>query len=305
MSDPHAIEPVRSVMLYPREDGAEAPLAVETVARFFGERGGRVTVPRELVSTQGLDVPDGCEAVDAQDAAGTVDLMIALGGDGTLLRAARLVADYGIPVVGVNLGDLGFLSAYGYAELEQGLEAAHAGELVWERRQRLNVQIHRGGRATFEQVACNDMYIKHGEVPRMLQLSTEVAGHHMADYRADGLIICTPTGSTAYNLASGGPIVSAGTDTITITPICPHSLTHRPAVISASDPVRIIYRGPWDGSAATLSVDGQWNQLLEVGDEVVVDGHATPLKLVPPRATVFEVLANKLGWAGPRRRPST
>lgn len=305
MSAPHAIAPVRSVMLYPREDGAEAPVAVDTVTRFFQDRGGRVTLPSELVSTLDLDVPPGCDVIDGPDAAGTVDLMIALGGDGTLLRAARLVADHGIPVVGVNLGDLGFLSAYARAELQTGLEAAYAGELVWERRLRLRVQVHRSGRACFEQLACNDMYIKHGEVPRMLQLSTQVAGHHMADYRADGLIICTPTGSTAYNLAAGGPIVSAGTDTVTITPICPHSLTHRPVVVSAAESVRIAYRGPWDGSAATLSVDGQWNQPLEVGDEVVVGGDAIPLKLVPPRATVFEVLATKLGWAGPRRNPST
>jgi NAD+ kinase len=176
------------------------------------------------------------------------------------------------------------------------MQAALAGELVWEHRLRMTVDVARGGRVWSSQTACNDAYVKHGQIPRMLQLSTRVAGHTMADYRADGLIVATPMGSTAYNLAAGGPIVEAGTDTFIITPICPHSLTHRPAVISAGSALSIQYTGPPD-SGATLSVDGQWSLTLQVGDEISIRRAQRSLRLVPPFATVFEVLRLKLGWS--------
>ncbi len=238
---------------------------------------------------------DGCKPVEKVPAC---DLAIALGGDGTLLRAARWVADAGIPVLGVNLGTLGFLSAYGAPDLTEALRAAHSGELVWEPRLRVNVEVERGGTVVQSQIACNDCYVKHGESPRMLQLVSEIGGFKMAQYRADGLIISTPMGSTAYNLAAGGPIVDAGTQTLVITPICPHSLTHRPVVIAADSVVKVRFCGPEGEGAATLSVDGQWGIPLEVGDEVTVTLADRPLKLVPPSATVFEVLRHKLGWSG-------
>jgi NAD+ kinase len=120
----------------------------------------------------------------------------------------------------------------------------------------------------------------------------------MAEYKADGLIISTPMGSTAYNLAAGGPIVDAGTQTLVIAPICPHSLTHRPVVIAADSEVKVHFCGPQGNGAATLSVDGQWGIPLQVGDAVTVTQADTSLRLVPPRATVFEVLRAKLGWSG-------
>lgn len=298
MRERHPISNVRSVVLYPR-DGAGARDATAAAAARLRELGVSVSVPAEFVAQEKVDVPEGCALIDpeALGPSDPVDLMIALGGDGTLLRAARCVADFGVPVMGVNLGTLGFMSAYAASEVVTAIDAAVAGHLVWESRLRMRVEVHRAGRVWSTQVACNDCYIKHGAQPRMLQLRTTVQGFKMADYRADGLIVATPLGSTAYNLAAGGPIVDAGTDTFTITPICPHSLTHRPVVTSAARPIGVTFRGPQDAGAATLSVDGQWAVPLEVGDEIRVFRADLPLKLVPPHANVFEVLTHKLGWS--------
>jgi NAD+ kinase len=292
----YPIPQIRSVVLYPR-DGPTVVEATVAAATWLLEHGVQVAVPAEFSSEQRDAMPEGCVPVDLEALEGRAfDLMIALGGDGTLLRAARHVAELEVPVMGINLGTLGFLSAYRSTALVEAMQAALAGELVWEHRLRMTVDVARGGRVWSSQTACNDAYVKHGQIPRMLQLSTRVAGHTMADYRADGLIVATPMGSTAYNLAAGGPIVEAGTDTFIITPICPHSLTHRPAVISAGSALSIQYTGPPD-SGATLSVDGQWSLTLQVGDEISIRRAQRSLRLVPPFATVFEVLRLKLGWS--------
>lgn len=283
------IPPVRSVLLYPREDGRALATLVRAIERLRAA-GVAVSVP---ATVEGIDdVP----AVLGPQALRGVDLIIALGGDGTLLRASRWAATAGIPVLGINLGDLGFLTAYHGEEIDIGLQAAIDGALVWEPRLRMNVEVRRDGRLVTHEVACNDAYIKHGDVPRLLQLATSISGTHMATYKADGLIVSTPMGSTAYNLAAGGPIVAPGTEVLTITPICPHSLTHRPVVVSKGADIRITYAGPSDISAAFLTVDGQKSVELELGDQVGITAAAEPLKLCPPNFSVFRVLATKLGW---------
>jgi NAD+ kinase len=289
MSSPPSIGPARVVALCP-SDGERAIEAAAAAAQWLSEHGVRTFVPRDVAAT----LP-GCEpALDVP----ACDLAIALGGDGTLLRTARWVADAEIPVLGINLGTLGFLAAYAASELTEALQTAYDGKLSWEPRLRVKVVVERDGEVVQSQTACNDCYVKHGESPRMLQLVTEVRGSKMAEYRADGLIISTPMGSTAYNLAAGGPIVEPGTQTLVISPICPHSLTHRPVVTSADGPVRVRFVGPKGDNGATLSVDGQWGTQLQVGDTITVTRAETPLRLVPPSATVFEVLRAKLGWSG-------
>jgi NAD+ kinase len=284
-----SIGPVRSAALCP-SDGERAIEAAAEAARWLCEHGVTTYATGDVA-----DALPGCTRVEDPPAC---DLAIALGGDGTLLRAARWVADAEIPVLGINLGTLGFLAAYAASEMSQALQAAYDGELSWEPRLRMKVEVERNGRIVQSQTACNDCYVKHGESPRMLQLVTEVRGSKMAEYRADGLIISTPMGSTAYNLAAGGPIVDAGTQTLVITPICPHSLTHRPVVVAAESEVRVSFLGPSRDNGATLSVDGQWGIPLQVGDAVTVTRAETSLRLVPPGATVFEVLRAKLGWSG-------
>jgi NAD+ kinase len=294
MSGKHPIPPASAIVLF-TSDGPAAREAAIAAATWLVERHIRVAAPREFMAVHGSGMPAVTESIDPERATG-FDLVIALGGDGTLLRAARSAADRAVPVMGVNLGTLGFLSAYGPAQLTEGLEAAIMGKLVWESRLRMRVEVRRSGAVVQSETACNDAYVKHGATPRMLQLRTTVGGHQMADYKADGLIVATPMGSTAYNLAAGGPIVDAGTNTLVITPICPHSLTHRPVVTGADEPIGITLTGPADCDA-TLSVDGQWSMPLAVGDEISVRGAEIPLKLVPPQATVFEVLRSKLGWS--------
>jgi len=286
----HPIDPVRSVLLYPREDGRAMTTLLHAVAVLRGH-GVAVAVPEGLAidGVRGL-APDRLGGDDA------VNLIVALGGDGTLLRASRWAASAGVPVLGVNLGDLGFLTAYHGDQLASGLEAAVRGELAWEPRLRMCIEVRRGERMLVRESACNDAYVKHGDVPRLLSLATEVAGSHMATYKADGLIVSTPMGSTAYNLAAGGPIVAPGTQCLTITPICPHSLTHRPVVVSGDSEIRITYAGPDDISAAFLTVDGQKSVELALGDQVVITAAGDPLKLCPPAISVFRVLATKLGW---------
>ena len=297
MSERNAIPPVRSVLLYPREDTERARQATAEVAAAFRKQGAAVALPEGYEDTA---LPAGCTRLPSGEVGDRLDLAVALGGDGTLLRASRWVADHGVPVVGVNLGDLGFLAAYGSGQLQEVVRNALAGDLVWEPRERMRVEVWRDGERKACEIACNDAYIGHGALPRMLQFETTIGDWRMATYKADGLIVSTPMGSTAYNLSAGGPIVLAGTDSFTITPICPHSLTHRPVVSPASEPIGIRYLGGGLRSeGAALSVDGQWNVTLGVGAEVRIERAALSLRLVPPHAGVFDVLSAKLGWSGP------
>ena len=286
-------------MVFPRDDGPKAWPAVELASRWLVDRGVGVALPVHLLEHGELNLPKEVRGLEPDEVAGTVDLALALGGDGTLLRASRWVSDHGVPLLGVNLGDLGFLSAYGKDGLEQALEDAVEGRLYWEPRLRMHVQIVRGGEVVLRDTCSNDAYVKHGAIPRLLWLDTEVGFRAMAAYRTDGLIVSTPLGSTAYNLAAGGPILAPGTHALILTPICPHSLTHRPVVLSADDPVSITYLGPTDVSEAFLTIDGQRTVALEIGDRVEIRRSSDPLRMVAPANTVFEVLAHKLGWAGP------
>jgi NAD+ kinase len=294
----HSIAPVRAVYLFPR-DGEPAHEATLRAATWLRGEGIEVAIPESAAALIGARAPAGCTVREPETILDDLDLAIALGGDGTILRLAHHVGDAEVPLMGVNLGHLGFLAAYGAAQLEQALSAAVAGEAVWRPRVRMRVSVRRGGEV-WSQTGCNDAYVKHGEQPRMLELSTTIGDRLIASYRADGLIVSTPMGSTAYNLSAGGPIVDEATDVFTITPICPHSLTHRPVVTSADRTITIEYVGPDNAGEATLSVDGLWGRALGVGDRVQIQRASRPLRLVPPNASVFDVLGAKLGWEGPK-----
>ncbi|HET6582691.1 MAG TPA: NAD(+)/NADH kinase, partial [Nannocystaceae bacterium] len=180
MAKRHPVPPVKRVVVVPRP-GADAAGATLRATEIFARAGVQVSAP----ST----------ATDA------TDLVIALGGDGTLLRAAQWIGERAIPVMGVNLGNLGFLAAYGAADLDEALAAAVAGELHWQARLRMQVEVRRGDLVLASGTGCNDAYVKHGASPRMLLLRTSVGEAHVGDVRADGIIVSTPMGSTAYNLA--------------------------------------------------------------------------------------------------------
>lgn len=305
----HPIPAVRRCLLFPRDHRPETLELVRRIATTLQARQGHCAIPTADAASYAGELKDGLiEAIDDVDDA-QWDLLVALGGDGTLLRASRFVAERKIPVVGINHGDLGFLTAAPREQWKELLDQAMAGELVWEPRLRMRVELWRGGKQVLEERASNDCYVKHGAMPRLLQLATYIGGHFSATYTADGLIVCTPMGSTAYNLAAGGPMLEPGLDAFTITPLCPHSLTLRPVVCGAANGVRIRYLGPREEASAFLTVDGQTSFELVPDDEVRILRSSNPLRLVPPRASVFQVLAAKLGWSDagirdPRSFPS-
>lgn len=222
------------------------------------------------------------------------DFVVVLGGDGTILRAARLVSEHGKPVLGVNLGQLGFLTQFSADNVRDGIEAAAAGKLGTESRMRIAVKFVREGAAPIVRYALNDAVLHQGAMARLVEIDASVNGHHVAPYRADGLIVATPTGSTAYNMAAGGPILVPGIDAMTITPICAHALTHRPLVIGGASTIRLVVTS--DVRGVILTVDGQWGHSFAPGDVVEMTAAATPLVIFTAGQSFFDVMRDKLHW---------
>jgi NAD+ kinase len=235
-------------------------------------------------------------AAVAREAIGEkIDLLIVLGGDGTLLSAARALGAYKVPILAVNLGGLGFLTSVTLDELYPMLEQILSGQHRTGERMMLEAEILRGGKSAERHTALNDAVANKGALARMLEFDVAVDGDHVGRYRADGLIVATPTGSTAYSLAAGGPIVHPGLDAFVITPICPHMLTNRPLVIPDTSRVEI------DFSAAAgpvyVTLDGQIGIQLLPADALVIQKSSSKVVLVqPPRKTYFEILRSKLRW---------
>jgi NAD+ kinase len=232
------------------------------------------------------------------DLVAQVDLVVVLGGDGTLLSVANCVAarNPDVPILGVNFGSLGFLTEATLPELYGSLEAAVTGEARVEERLMLRATTVRGGRALPEQLALNDVVITKSARARMTDLSVSVGESFVTRVKADGLIVATPTGSTAYNLAAGGPIVQPVVDALVLTPIAPHMLTNRPIVIPAASLVRV---QPMMDERDELYVtfDGQAGYQLEAGDEVRIRGAERRVRLLRPSPrSYFDVLRQKLKW---------
>ena len=228
------------------------------------------------------------------------DLAIALGGDGTMLRVAREVAPRGIPLLGVNIGTLGFLSGSEAGDLKRCVDSVLAGRFAVEERSMLSAEVLRGGRRIFgPELALNEAVIRCGEQARAITLTTRSGERFVADYFGDGLIIATPTGSTAYSLAASGPIIDPSLDVTLVAPICPHTLTQRPLIVPAHLPltIRLGRRREGEVPRVLVSLDGRSGCELKVGDEVRVRRAETPLRLLlPPGRSFFEVLRRKLKW---------
>jgi NAD+ kinase len=230
-----------------------------------------------------------------QQLAEETDLLVVLGGDGTLLAAARVAAPRGVPILPINLGSLGFLTSFTREELYPALEQTLAGRHAVSERILLQVELQREGKTQQTHLALNDAVINKGALARMIDLELLIDGHFVCRYRADGLIVATPTGSTAYSLSAGGPIVHPGVESFLITPICPHTLSDRPIVVQ--DSARIEVGLPTIGDAVFLTVDGQTGIEIHPNDRIVVAKAKSRLKLIqPPRKNYFEILRNKLKW---------
>jgi NAD+ kinase len=242
-----------------------------------------------------LPSPEAGPALDARSIA-DLDLLITLGGDGTLLRGARLAAPHGVPVLGLNLGHLGFLTALGPAELEEGLEAVLEGRVTLDERMVLETRaVAADGSLHGASFALNDAVLHRGGVARMIRMAVHAHGEEVGTYSADGIILATPTGSTAYSLSAGGPIVAPSVDCIIATPISPHTLAVRPLVLGAAETVTVEVLSP--SEELILTIDGQEGAILTPGDRLVVSRAPTPLCLVRfPGQTFFSTLRRKLRW---------
>ena len=223
------------------------------------------------------------------------DLVIVLGGDGTLLSAARAIGGREIPLFPVNLGSLGFLTAITIDELYPELERALRGEHRVGRRKLLHAEVRRGAGVVACYEALNDVVLTKASIARMIDLDAFVDEQFMCAYKADGLIVSTPTGSTAYSLSAGGPIIFPSVPAICLTPICPHMLTNRPVLVPETSVVEVCCSG--EDESVFLTIDGQVGEPLKKEDRVLCRSSQYALHLIrPPRMMFFDVLRQKLKW---------
>src|SRR5574341_26592 len=273
----------------PKKPEAEPILRV--LVAWLRDHGREVLLDQEAAGI----CPEVGPGLSRSEVAATADLVIVLGGDGTLLSVARLIGPHEVPILGVNLGGLGFLTEVTLDELFPTLEAVLRDQYSLSRRLTLSVRVLRGGEVVASFEALNDAVITKTALSRIVDLETHVNGEYVATFRADGLILSTPTGSTAYCLAAGGPIIYPTLPALVIIPICPHTLTNRPLVVPESAVVEIIQGS--DGEDVHLTVDGQVGVGLRYRDVVALQRSNRTIALVKsPKLNYFDLLRTKLKW---------
>ena len=279
------------VGLVAKPDASEAQRVVLTLVDWLTARGLTAVLEKEtaaLAPTKTL-----ASALKA-DLPALVDALVVLGGDGTLLSMARAVGDLGVPILGVNLGGLGFLTATTLDEMLPALEGWLADRMAVEERMMLGARLVRGPQAIGEYIALNDVVITKSAMSRIIDLAVSVDGRHATAYRADGLIISTPTGSTAYNLSAGGPILFPTMDAVVLTPIAPHTLSNRPIVLPGAQRIDVRLRVDQE---VMLTMDGQVGVPLREHDVVEVQKTRARIRLVRfDQKDFFSVLRTKLKW---------
>jgi NAD+ kinase len=224
-----------------------------------------------------------------------VDLAIVLGGDGTMISAARLLKNSNAPVLGINYGSLGYITEFRIEELYESLERVLIGDFTLDSRVTLDVTHERNGKQLSKNRVLNDVVINKAALARIIEIEATLDDLYVNDFRADGLIISTPTGSTAYNLSAGGPIVFPSMNAIVMTPICPFTLSNRPIVVP--DSAKIELKLKTENEEVALTLDGQIGFVLTIDDIIRVRKSKTTLNLVkPPNRNYFDVLRNKLRW---------
>jgi NAD+ kinase len=266
---------------------SDAALVGASLAQRLVELGAGIVVTEEDAG-----VHPAASVVTAAALGPAIDVLCILGGDGTLLKGAGLVADHGVPLLGVNLGTLGFLTPYALGEAQAAVEAANAGRLPIVERMRLRVTVRIDGQEE-SRSALNEAAITQSGIARLLDLSAQLDGTAITTYKADGLILSTPTGSTAYNLAAGGPILAPDLEAIVLTPICPHTLTNRPVVLRADTAVTVTNVS---ATPVMLTLDGQWSRELPPGGAIEVRKAERPLRVFRSGSPFFAILRQKLRW---------
>lgn len=275
------------------------PEALKTTCeliQWLAERGielvGGPEIERERVEHE-----TGCSVrvVPPDKLADEVDLVLVLGGDGTMIATARLIGDKEVPVVGVNFGGLGYLAEFRFEELYTGLESILQGNYRLNKRVMLQVELRRGDELITQNRVLNDVVINKSALARIIEIEAYFNQQFVNSFRADGLIVSTPTGSTAYNLSAGGPVIFPSMNAVVITPICPFTLTNRPIVVP--DDAEIELRLKTEKEDVALTLDGQVGFELQVEDRVVITKSHTTFNLIQPASrNYFDVLRDKLRW---------
>ena len=297
-SDPAAgrIGPIDAVGVIGRPQSPNADDAVRDAVAWLDERNIRSVVETETAARAGLTSPATCER---DDLPGKVDLLLVLGGDGTLLSVTHPVAHHAAdtPILAVNCGSLGFLTEITRPEMHDALASVFAGTASLDERRMLRARVVRGGTEIVDRTVLNDVVVGKSARSNIIDVSISVGDHFVTSSRADGVIVATPTGSTAYNLAAGGPIVHPTVDAVVITPIAPHTLTNRPIVLGDTASIAITPNLAGDHLDASASFDGQVSVDLENGDVVMVERAPHPLRVVRAESRhYFSVLREKLKW---------
>jgi NAD+ kinase len=245
----------------------------------------------------GVEAETGCqvETLEHAELVRSVDLIVVLGGDGTMIASARMVGDVETPVLGVNFGTLGYIAEFTVEDMTPALESVVAGDYTLDRRVMLAAEVFRGGEKLMHERVLNDVVISKSALARIIEIETWVDKKFVNLFRADGLIVSTPTGSTAYNLSAGGPVIYPSMNAVVVTPICPHTLSNRPLVVEDTVEFEMILKTSKEEVALTL--DGQVGIPLEYDDRVCVRKSRTTFNLVQARTrNYFDVLRNKLKW---------
>src|ERR1700731_518331 len=273
----------------PRRSNLE--VVVPPLLHWFAARGIRTLYDTETAGA----LHDSSRGLTREEVAEQSQLLLVLGGDGTLLAAARVAAPLGIPILPINMGSLGFLTSFTIEEMYPSLEQVLAGRFSCSERVMLDVELHRDAEIIERQSVVNEAVINKGALARMIDLQLTIDGDFVCRYRADGLIVATPTGSTAYSLSAGGPILHPGVGSWVITPICPHTLSDRPVVVRDSSLVEVHLSG--DTESVFLTLEDRKSVPLQATDRVRISRAQQLLKLIQtPNKSYFEILRNKLKW---------
>lgn len=284
---------IRTVGIISKPRKEDLALVVPPLLDWLRKRGFEACCDPEMAQAIGQAAGRGADP--REEVAARADLLVVLGGDGTLLHAARLLDERDIPVLAINLGGLGFLTSFPLSDLYPALELALSGSYRVSERRLLQAEVVRNGQVVERHRALNDAVVNKGALARILDYDLHLDGSYACSYKADGIIFSTPTGSTAYSLSAGGPILYPVVEALVITPICPHTLTNRPLVIP--DTVKIELTVRESEEPAYLTIDGQVGLKLEHKDRVVITRAKTKLRLIRSiEHTYFEILRTKLKW---------
>ncbi|MGH7824889.1 MAG: NAD(+)/NADH kinase [Candidatus Binatia bacterium] len=279
---------IRNVGLVAKYQEPKATETVRWLIPWLQQRGKKVLVENGVIR-------DAATPCTKKEMARQADLIVSLGGDGTLLNIAPLVERPDVPILGVNLGGLGFITEVAVGELESVLARTLEGDYDVEKRMTLEIRVQNGKGKPHKFRVLNDAVITKGARSRIIDLETLVGDDYLCTYRADGLIISTPTGSTAYSLAAGGPILEPTLGAVILCPICPHTLTNRPIVVRSDATVQVTLRS--FGDTVFLSPDGQQGVRLNNGDKVEARDYGMPVSLIRlPSRSYYDVLRTKLKW---------